>query len=135
LLKLYNSKLQLSYFRGDCKLSEHWIQVSEKILAQLTKIQETDQKDRLELVSSLRFVMNILQRSFVGWMQWITNPEIMSMFSKTDLEQMTQELTQFTKSFVEYDIRMTGLGLQKGLNAPKKVKQKNTENRTEHFYV
>ena len=116
-------------------MSERWIQVSEKILSQLSKIEETDEKDRLELVSSLRYVMNILQRSMVGWMQWITNPEIMSMFSKADLERMTKELTQFTKTFVEYDIKMTSLGIQKGLKAPKTVSKKNKENRSEHFYV
>jgi hypothetical protein len=115
-------------------LSERWIQVSEKILAQLTKLETTSEKDRLELVSSLRFTINILHRSLVGWMQWVTNPEIMSIFSKADLEKMTQELTKFTETFVEYDIQMTQLGLQKGLKVSKKV-VKNGENRAEHFYV
>ena len=115
-------------------MSERWIQVSERILTQLTKLETTSEKDRLELVSSLRFVMNILQRSLVGWMQWITNPEIMSIFSKADLEKMTQELTKFTETFVEHDIQMTQLGLQKGLKVPKKAVKKG-DNRAEHFYV
>ena len=115
-------------------MGERWIEVSEKILAQLTKLEDTSEKDRLELVSSLRIVMNILQRSLVGWMQWITNPEIMSIFSKADLEKMTQQLTKFTETFVEYDIQMTQIGLQKGLKVPKKLGKKE-QNRSESFYV
>lgn len=116
-------------------MSEHWIQVSEKIIAQLKELESKEGKDRLELVSSLRFVLNVLQRSLIGWVQWVSNPEIMSIFSQTDLEEMHKKLNELTKSFVTYDIEVTKLGLQKGLKAPKKVAHKKREERTERFYV
>ena len=52
-------------------MSERWIQVSEKILEQLKRLDDTKDKDRLELVRSLRFVLSVLQRSLIGWTQWI----------------------------------------------------------------
>ena len=116
-------------------MSEHWVQVSEKILDQLKQLESAKGKDRLELVRSLRFIMNMLQRSFIGWMQWISNPDIMSMFSQNDLERMNKKLAEFSIAFVNYDIEMTRLGVQKGLKSAKKVAHKKREDRIERFYV
>ena len=115
-------------------MSERWIQVSEKILEQLKRLEDTKDKDRLELVRSLRFVLSVLQRSLLGWTQWVNNPDIMTIFSQKDLETMTEKLSEFTRSFVKYDLEMTSLGAKKGLKAPKKVTKKKEE-RTERFYV
>ena len=115
-------------------MSERWIQVSEKILEQLKRLEDTKDKDRLELVRSLRFVLSVLQRSLIGWTQWINNPDIMTIFSQKDLETMTEKLSEFTHSFVKYDLEMTSLGVKKGLKAPKYVTKKKEE-RTERFYV
>jgi len=116
-------------------LSERWIQVSEKILEQLKRLEDTKDKDRLELVRSLRFVLSVLQRSLIGWTQWVNNPDIMTIFSQKDLETMTEKLSEFTRSFVKYDLEMTSLGAKKGLKSPKKVTEKKKEERTERFYV
>jgi len=115
-------------------LSERWIQVSEKILEQLKRLEDTKDKDRLNLVRSLRFVLSVLQRSLLGWTQWVNNPDIMTIFSQKDLETMTEKLSEFTRSFVKYDLEMTSLGVKKGLKSPKKVSKKKEE-RTERFYV
>ena len=115
-------------------MSERWIQVSEKIIEQLNRLEDTKDKDRLELVRSLRFVLSVLQRSLLGWTQWVNNPDIMTIFSQKDLETMTEKLSEFTRSFVKYDLEMTSLGAKKGLKAPKKVSKKKEE-RTERFYV
>ena len=40
-------------------MSEGWIRVSERILEQLKHFENTEDKDRLELVRSLRFVLNM----------------------------------------------------------------------------
>ena len=116
-------------------MSEGWIRVSERILDQLKRLEDTKDKDRLELVRSLRFVLSVLQRSLVGWMQWVNNPEIMTIFSQDDLEMMTEKISGFTSSFVKYDLEMTSLGVKKGLKSPKKVAKKKKEERTEKFYV
>jgi hypothetical protein len=71
----------------------------------------------------------------IGWTQWVSNPDIMTIFSQEDLDKMTKTLSEFTRSFVEYDLKMTSLGVKKGLKAPKKVAKKQKEERTERFYV
>ena len=116
-------------------MSEGWIQVSERVLDQLKRLEETKDKDRLDQVRYLRFVVSVLQRSLIGWTQWVNNPEIMTIFSQKDLEKMTKTLSEFTRSFVKYDLEMTRLGVKKGLKSPKKVAKKKKEERPERFYV
>lgn len=116
-------------------MSETWIRVSEKILSQLKSLERTKGKDRLELVGSLRFVLSVLRRSVIGWTQWVNNPDIMSLFTQEDLRQMTETLSELTKSFVEYDVKITSLSVKKGLKTPKKLAKKKREARTERFYV
>jgi hypothetical protein len=115
-------------------LSERWIDASQKILDQIKRLEKTKDKDRLELVRSMHFILNALQRSLLGWMQWVNNPDIMTRFSQEDLEQMSKKLAEFTHSFIKYDLEATESGAQKGLKAPKKVKKKKEE-RDEVFYV
>ena len=83
-------------------MSERWIQVSERILEKLKSLDNTKDKDRLEQVRSLSIILNILQRSLIGWMQWVNNPDIMSIFSQEDLENMTKKLSDFTCLFVKF---------------------------------
>jgi len=115
-------------------LSERWIQVSEKILNQIKRLEDTKGMDRLELVRSMSFMLSALQRSLLGWMQWVNSPEIMTRFTREDLEKMNKKLSEFTRSFIEYDLEATKLGAQRGLKARKTVKKKKKE-RPEIFYV
>jgi hypothetical protein len=119
---------------GDKVLSERWIRVSERIINQLECLEESKDKDRLELVRSMRFVLTVLQRSLIGWTQWVNNPEVMTIFSQEDLEKMTETLSKFTRSFIVYDLEVTNLGVKKGLKSSKKVTSKKGE-RSERFYV
>ena len=116
-------------------MGEGWIRVSEKILNQLKRLEETKDKDRLELVRSLRFILSVLQRSFLGWTQWVNNPDIMTIFTQEDLKKMTEQLAKMTQGFVEYDLKITSLGVKKGLKTPRKVPKKKRKERTERFYV
>ena len=68
-------------------------------------------------------------------MQWVNNPDIMSIFSQKDLERMTKELSMFSQSFVKYDMEMTGLGVNKGLKASKKIAKAKEINGKKSFYV
>lgn len=116
-------------------MSEGWIRVSEKIIDQLKHLQGIKDKDRLELVRSLRFVLGVLQRSLLGWTQWVNNPDIMTIFTQEELKEMTEQLAKLTQRFVEYDLEVTSLGVKKGLKTPKKVSKKKPKERTERFYV
>ena len=115
-------------------LSERWIQSSEKILDRIKSLEEVEGKDRLELVRSIRFMLGALQRSLLGWMQWVNNPDIMTRFTQEDLEKMNKNLSEFVRSFMEYDLEVTKLGAERGLKARKKVERKREE-RAEIFYV
>jgi len=86
-------------------------------------------------VMTLRFVLGVLQRSLVGWTQWVGNPDIMTIFSEEELEEMTKKLAEFTRSFIDYDMKITSLGAEKGLAAPKEPIKKLKEDRSEGFYV
>jgi hypothetical protein len=79
-------------------MSENWVKISERIIYQLKQLEDTEGKDRLEMVRSLQFVLKVMQRSLVGWMQWVNNPDIMSIFSQNDLENMPKELSLFSQS-------------------------------------
>lgn len=116
-------------------MSERWAQFSEKILDQVKKLEETKKRDRLELVRSLRFMLSALNRSLLGWMQWVSNPDIMTRFTQEDLENMSKKLTEFTRSFIEYDLEITSLGTERGLKAQKKMIKKRKDERPEGFYV
>ncbi|MDH5794038.1 MAG: DUF2153 domain-containing protein [Candidatus Bathyarchaeota archaeon] len=115
-------------------MSERWIQVSEKILDQIKRLEEAREKDRLEYVRAIRFMLSTLQRSLLGWMQWVNNPDIMTRFTQEDLESINKKLSDFARSFIEYDLEATKLGAERGLKAIKKVKKKKDE-RAEAFYV
>ena len=108
-------------------MSERWVQASQKILDQIKRLDEPKDRDRLALVSSMRYLLSVLQRSLLGWIQWINTPPIMARFTKEDMEKMHHFLSKFTHSFVEYDIEATNIGKQRGLKATKKVARANAD--------
>lgn len=115
-------------------MSARWIQSSRKILNRIKELQEIEEKDRLDHVRSIRFMLSALQRSLVGWMQWVNNPNVMTKFTKEELEDVNKELSKLTRSFIEYDLRVTKIGAEKGLTARKKAAKKRRE-RTRIFYI
>ena len=75
-----------------------------------------------------------LQRSLTGWMQWINNPGLMTRFTREDLEKMNKELSEFTRSFIEYDLEITKKGKEKGLAVRRGVERRRREGE-EAFYI
>ena len=105
-------------------MSERWIQSSEKILERIRKLEKAKDRDRLELVRSTWFMLGALQRSLVGWLQWVKNPEIMVKFSKEELEEINSNISKIVRAFIEYDLKVTKQGAKKGLKAKRKAKEK-----------
>jgi hypothetical protein len=66
-------------------------------------------------------------QSLGGWMQWINSPEIMSSFSKEELEEMAKNVTEMVERFVEYDIEMTNKGMIKGLAKQRATRQEGVQ--------
>ena len=96
-------------------MQQNWIQRSENTLKQVKKLMENQDQDRLELVRVMRFAFGALGQSLAGWMQWVNSPEIMSNFTRDELEEMAKTVTNMVEQFVSYDIEVTNEGMRKGL--------------------
>ncbi len=118
-------------------LSSKWIESSQRLLDRINRLQEQEGKDRLDHVRSIRLMLGALQRSLAGWLQWVVNPDIMTKFSKDELEEMEHEISEFTRSFIQYDLEVTEKGAEKGLEARRKVERRRRKPRERRsgFYV
>jgi len=96
-------------------MNQNWTQRSENTLKQLRQLIETPDQDRLDLVRVMRFAFGALGQSLAGWMQWINSPEIMSTFTREELEEMVKTITGMVEALIEYDIKVTDEGMRKGL--------------------
>jgi len=96
-------------------VNQNWIQRSENTLKRLRRLIETPDQDRLDLVRVMRFAFGALGQSLAGWMQWINSPEIMSTFTRDELEEMAKTIAGMVEQFIEYDIKITEEGMRKGL--------------------
>ena len=102
-------------------MNQNWIQKSENTLKQLRQLKESSEQDRLDLVRVMRFAFGALGQSLAGWMQWINSPEIMSTFTREELEEMAKTIAGMAEEIIEYDIKVTEEGMRKGL-----AKQRST---------
>ncbi len=117
-------------------LSEGWIKTCERLLEQIRRFSEKKNKDRLDLVQSMRFSLYALHRSLLGWINWVNNPDIMAAFKKEELDEMNKRITEFTESFIKYDVEVTQRGVQKNIGT-KKAESSQSERRSleEVFYI
>jgi len=117
-------------------LSEAWIQTCQRLLEQIRKFSEKKDKDRLDIVQSMRFALYALHRSLLGWMNWVNNPDIMANFDLQELEEMNKKITSFVEDFIKYDVEVTQLGARKSLSAEKARRERMTRRGPEDtFYV
>ena len=114
-------------------LSEKWIDASKKLLTELNRLEETEERDRLDLVRSLRLTLYALQRSLMGWMELANNPDVLTRFTHEDLGKINKKLLKFSHAFIDYDLEATKLGNKKSLKTGKTVKKK--KDRMDMFYV
>jgi hypothetical protein len=108
--------------KEDSSLSSGWIQSCQRILERIKDLERAEDKDRLEYVRSIRFMLGALQRSILGWMQWINNPDIMTRFTQEELSEMNKKIAEFTRAFIEYDLEITKKGAEKGLEATRRAR-------------
>ena len=85
-------------------MSEGWIQESEGLLRRMKELSLKEKSDRLEVVNSMFFTLNILERSLNGWRLWIRNLSLMSQFTLEELVEMEMTLEKQIQPFIEYDI-------------------------------
>lgn len=113
------------------KMGENWIRDCQQYLKRLEELASAKDRDRLDLVRSMRTALSAINHSLVGWIQYVNNPDIMGKFTKEELEEMDKTLKEFTKGFIEYDIKTTQLGAKKGLE---EIKRRRKE-RPSHIIV
>jgi hypothetical protein len=75
----------------------------------------------------MRFSFGALNQSLHGWMQWVSSPEIMSNFTKEELEEMAKKITGIVEQFITYDIETTNAGILKGLDKQGKNELNGTQ--------
>ncbi len=115
-------------------MGEEWVQTCEGLLEQVRKFSAKKDKDRLDLVQSMTFSLYALHRSLLGWMDWVSNPDVMTFFKKEELDEMSKKITEFTESFIRYDLEVTRKGEEQGLRPGTRVERRRRE-REEDFYV
>ena len=107
-------------------MHQNWVQRSENSLKQLRELMENPDQDRLELLRVMRFLLGALNQSLHGWMHWVSSPEIMSNFTKEELEEMAKKITGIVEQFITYDIEASNTGILKGLDKLGKNEQSET---------
>ncbi len=120
------------------KMNENWVQTSEKVLEQIRKFSEKKDKDRLDLVQSMRFTLFALNRSLLGWMSWVNNPDIMASFKQEDLLGMNSKLKEFVEDFIKYDMEATKQGAKKtgaALEARQETEERIRRTPEDAFYI
>ncbi|MBS7630225.1 DUF2153 family protein [Candidatus Bathyarchaeota archaeon] len=96
-------------------MGERWIQECNDYLKQIKEALSTESPDRLDLVRAMYVSLLALSHSVWGWLQYVNNPEIMGKFSLSELNEVNSTLGKFTLEFLEYDIKATKMGMEKGL--------------------
>jgi len=110
-------------------MGERWIQECGEYLKQVREALASEAPDRLDLVRSMHVALLALNHSVWGWLQYVNNPDIMGKFDGDELEAISGFLNKFAEEFIEYDIKVTKAGMEKGLG---ETKQQQSQQR---FYV
>ena len=121
-------------------MSEKWVEDCKRILQEMQKMGESEGKDRLDVVRSMRFTLFALQRSVAGWIEWVNNPDVMATFSLEELDEINKTLSGLIRPFIEYDAKIT-CESHKTLVAPETGEESEEEmipkpeNKKDVFYV
>lgn len=70
----------------------------------MKELSTKEKRDRLEVVNSMLFALDLLERSLNGWRLWVRNLSLMSQFTLEELVEMEITLEKQIQTFIEYDI-------------------------------
>jgi hypothetical protein len=89
------------------------------------------ERDRLEVINSILFTLNSLERSIHGWRSWIRNLSIMSKFSIDELKEIDEALHKQAKNIIKYDLEATKKWKDKfpKIRIPRRIKRETDETR------
>jgi hypothetical protein len=105
-------------------MGEDWIAGAREALRAIEKLASKKDKDRLDLINLLTASLRAMERSIMGWFQWVLNPSIMGQFSKEELEEVSENIRRMAEEFVKYDVEVTERYARK---MPRRVEQRGPE--------
>lgn len=86
-----------------------WISSRNYIKDKLNKLSP---QDRLAYVDACIQCIGAIGRSNIGWLQWLSNPSMMSEFDEETLRQFFGKLKEFALAYIEFDIAATKKGFK-----------------------
>ncbi|MCS7116799.1 MAG: DUF2153 family protein [Nitrososphaerota archaeon] len=86
-----------------------WIKSREEAKERISKLSP---KDRLDYISACFECINAIGRSNLGWLQWLSNPSLMSMFDEGTLKEFFEKLKSFALAYIDFDIEATKKGMR-----------------------
>lgn len=119
-------------------MSGSWVKDCKRILDHMKELEDIREQDRLDMVRTISFILHALQRSVSGWMEWVSNPDVMATFSLEELEEVSKNLTKLTQPFIEYDCKVTSTAqrdLAKRDPETESESMKKREEREDIFYI
>ena len=94
-------------------MSDRWVEESEQLLKRMKALSAKEERDRLEVVGSMLFILDVMERSLNGWRQWIRNLSLMSQFTLEELVEIQRSLEKQIQPFIEYDIEASKKWMEK----------------------
>ena len=94
-------------------MSDRWGEESEQLLKRMKALAAKEERDRLEVVGSMLFILDVMERSLTGWKQWIGNLSLMSQYTLEELVEMQRSLEKQIQPLIEYDIEASKKWMEK----------------------
>jgi len=113
-------------------LSDRWVEESEQLLKRMKVLSAKEERDRLEVVSSMLFTLDVMERSLNGWKQWIGNLSLMSQYTLEELVEMQRSLEKQIQPLIEYDIEASKKWKEKLTRVqavPRRMREEESRNR------
>lgn len=85
-------------------MSHEWIAHTERALTRLERLKTVKRRDRLEVITDLYRIIDLLNRSVHGWQHWIQNLSFMANFTEDELNEIKHSLIDLTARFLRYDL-------------------------------
>ena len=100
------------------EMGEQWIEECNEYL-KLIRERTAEEPDRLEAVRSMHAALMAINHSTLGWLQYVNNPDIMSLFDLEELSEIRRTLNEFAEAYILNDIEVTRKGIRKGMDVAK----------------
>ena len=89
---------------------DDWIGI---VKTYLTQIETLKPKDRLETCGEIGRCVDAIRGSVAGWINWLSNPGLMSNFTEDELAEVFKRMRQVAVDFLNLDLDATLLAVKK----------------------